>query len=97
MYIITFWYYWNCKEKDYAIVVAGWQVQLVLDEEMDDPSTVSSFWNRISNKKIIGFPRTSRQQKLLSVSAVQETGIIAMGITGTKVAKGAADIILHQL
>eukprot|EP01084_Bolivina_argentea_P068584 124830_1 len=71
-------YYGNIdmvKESDYdAVVVAGWELQLVLDEEIDDPQKVASFWNRVLNKDNIVFARTSPQQKLLIVSAVQERG-----------------------
>jgi len=98
-----------------AVVVAGSNLQKELDKGGEDPQGVEDFWNRVLNKKNCVFARTSPQQKLLIVQAVQARGGIvavtgdgvndspalakadigvAMGITGTDVAKEAADMIL---
>merc|ERR1719283_84196 len=98
-----------------AIVVSGTELQAHLDGE--DPQKVEDFWNEALNKKNCVFARTSPQQKLLIVTAVQARGGIvavtgdgvndspalkkadigvAMGITGTEVAKTAADMILED-
>merc|ERR1719283_728681 len=98
-----------------AIVVSGTELQAHLDGE--DPQKVEDFWNEALNKKNCVFARTSPQQKLLIVTAVQARGGIvavtgdgvndspalkkadigvAMGITGTDVAKESADMILKD-
>ena len=103
------------KEDEYnAIVVPGWELQEIL-ESNSDRQTIENFWNKTLTKDNIVFARTSPQQKLLIVSAVQDRGGIvavtgdgvndspalkkadigvAMGITGTDVAKESADMIL---
>merc|ERR1719232_1739013 len=70
------------KEDEYhAVVVPGHELQAQLDKGDEDPQGVEDFWNRVLNKKNCVFARTSPQQKLLIVTAVQARGGI-VAVTG---------------
>lgn len=103
-------------ENEYnSIVVSGRELQAQLDRGDEDPQGVEDFWNLVLNKENCVFARTSPQQKLLLVTALQaRRGIVAvtgegdndspalrkadigvaMGISGTEIAKENADAIL---
>ena len=77
-----------------AVIVAGIYLTYMLDRGGQD---LQSFWNVRINKTNVVFARTSPQQKVLIVQAIQKLGDIvtvtdigaAMGITGTEVEKEA--------
>eukprot|EP00490_Sorites_sp_Unknown_P027200 CAMPEP_0114660154 /NCGR_PEP_ID=MMETSP0191-20121206/19412_1 /TAXON_ID=126664 /ORGANISM="Sorites sp." /LENGTH=143 /DNA_ID=CAMNT_0001887789 /DNA_START=817 /DNA_END=1244 /DNA_ORIENTATION=- len=69
------------KDDEYnAVVVPGWELQEIL-ESNSDKQTIENFWNKTLTKDNIVFARTSPQQKLLIVSAVQDRGGI-VAVTG---------------
>eukprot|EP01083_Nonionella_stella_P085965 238553_1 len=66
-----------------AIVVAGHTLQEQLDQATHNPQAVADFWNNTLSKDYVVFARTSPQQKLLIVSALQERGgIVAVTADG---------------
>lgn len=70
------------KEEEYdAVVVPGWDLQKVLDQTLERPQQVEDFWNRVLHKNNVVFARTSPQQKLEIVTAVQARGGI-VAVTG---------------